>query len=78
MLPLLLVILTSQICKPLFTVLPQIGIDWLMLTIHGLIIIAVFLILLTLFGVCDKELRQWIFSSIGIKKQPDLDGRVGE
>lgn len=78
MLPLLLLILTSQICKPLFTVLPQIGIDWLMLTIHGLIIIAVFLILLTLFGVCDKELRQWIFSSIGLKKQPDLDGRVGE
>jgi stage V sporulation protein B len=78
MLPLLLLILTSQICKPLFTVLPQIGIDWLMLTIHGLIIIAVFLILLTLFGVCDRELREWLSGSIGIKKQPDLDGRVGE
>jgi len=77
-LPLLLLIITSQVCKLLFSILPHIGIDWLMLTIHVLIIIAVFIILLILFGVCDKELRQWLSCSIGLKKQPDLSGRVGE
>ncbi len=76
MLPLLLLILTSWICKPLFGLLPFAKASWLTLTVHGSIIIAVFFALLTLFGVCDKELRNWLLVSLGIKKQPDQIDRV--
>lgn len=67
-LPSALLILTAQICNALFglILLPT---NALTLTLHGVIIIAIYLSLLTIFGVCDKELRSWLALSLGIKKQ---------
>lgn len=67
-LPSALLIITSRICTALFNLI-NLPTSALTLTIHGIIIIAVFVSLLTLFGVCDRELRGWLASSLGIKKQ---------
>ncbi len=68
LLPFVLLILTTQICNVLFGLI-TLPTNALTLTLHGIIIIAVFIFLLTVFGVCDKELRSWLASSLGIKKQ---------
>lgn len=70
-LPSALLILTAQICNNVFSLI-TIPTNALSLTLHGTIIIGVFLFLLTVFGVCDKELRSWLASSLGIKKQSRL------
>lgn len=70
--PVALLIVTAQICPLLFRIIPLPSpASWFTLTVHGVIIVAVYLILLTLFGACDKELRNWILTSLGIKRQPD-------
>lgn len=66
--PSALLIITSRICTALFNLI-NLPTSALTLTIHGIIIIAVFVTLLTVFGVCDRELRGWLASSLGIKKQ---------
>ncbi len=76
LLPLALLIMTSQICNLLFRSLPQADTNWFTLTVHGLMIIAFFIVLLTVFGVCDKELRHWLLISLGLKKQPDREDRA--
>ncbi len=77
-LPLGLLVATSQICNFLFKLVPlPFGESWLTLTLHGLAIVLVFMALLTVFGVCDRELREWLAESIGIKKRPDRSDRVG-
>ena len=67
-LPSALLIITSRICTALFNLI-NLPTSALTLTMHGIIIIAVFVSLLTFFGVCDRELRGWLASSLGIKKQ---------
>ncbi len=67
-LPSALLILTSRLCNALFELI-TLPTGALTLTLHGIIIIAVFISLLTVFGVCDKELRSWLASSLGIKNQ---------
>ncbi|MGM9642750.1 MAG: oligosaccharide flippase family protein [Eubacteriales bacterium] len=76
-LPLALLIASSQICNFLFGLFPY-SVDKSMaaLIIHSIVIIAVFAILLTVFGVCDRELRTWLLTSLGIKRRPDQDDRV--
>ncbi len=77
-LPLGLLIATSQICNAIFRIIPlQFAEGWLTLTIHGAVIVSVFISLLTLCGVCDKELRSWLIASLGVKKRPDREDRVG-
>ncbi len=78
LLPLALLILTSQICNLLFGSLHQTSTNWFTLTVHGLAIIAVFIVLLTVFGVCDKELRHWLLTSLGLKKQSDREDRSAD
>ena len=68
-LPSALLILTAQICNNVFSLI-TIPTNALSLTLHGIIIMGVFLFLLTVFGVCDKELRSWLASSLGIKNSP--------
>lgn len=67
-LPSALLIITSRLCNLLFELIP-LQTSALTLTLHGIIIITLFIFLLTVFGVCDKELREWLASSLGIKKQ---------
>ncbi len=70
-LPLVLLIATSQICNAIFRLLPiPLDESWLTLAIHGTVIAAVFTIFLTVFGVCDKEMRKWLLTSLGIKNDP--------
>lgn len=76
-LPIALLIACSQICNLLFRLFPYSGEKSMVaLVIHSLVIIAVFAILLTVFGVCDRELRTWLMTSLGIKKRPDQEDRV--
>ena len=75
-LPSALLIITSRICTALFDLI-NLPTSALTLTLHGVILIAIFLFLLTIFGVCDNELRSWISHSLGIKKQSrQKDGTV--
>lgn len=67
-LPSALLIITSRLCTALFSILPLAG-GAATLIIHCLIIIFTFILLLTVFGVCDKELREWLSASMGIKKR---------
>ena len=67
-LPSALLIITSRLCTALFNLI-NFPTSALTLTLHGIIIIAVFVTLLTAFGVCDRELRSWLASSLGIKRQ---------
>lgn len=69
LLPLLLLVATSHICLPLFRILPQAGIPWLTLCIHSVTVIIIYIVLLSAFGVCDKELRGWLLTSLGISKR---------
>lgn len=75
--PVALLILTAQICNFIFEIIPLPSpASWFTLTVHGLIIICVYIVLLTICGSCDKELRNWLLTSLGIKKQPDQKDRV--
>ncbi len=76
-LPLGLIIITSQICIFLFRIIPlPIEECWLTLTVHGVIITGIFIMLLILCGVCDKELRSWLCESLRVNKRPDREDRV--
>lgn len=76
LLPLCLLILTSKICEAMFFRLPFASFPgWLSLTLHAVIIIAVFSLLLSTTSCADKELRDWLAISIGIKKCPDPGDR---
>jgi stage V sporulation protein B len=72
LLPVLLLIVTSRICQLMFIRLPFSHFPgWLSLTIHSIIIIVMYLTLLNISSSIDRELRRWIFESLGIKKRPD-------
>lgn len=71
-LPLFLLVITSRICAALFSVLTFMTLPgWLSLSIHGIIVFAVFLFFLVITSCADKELRSWIFGVFGSKKSPD-------
>ncbi len=75
-LPLILLIITSRISKIAFIFLPFANLPaWLSLTLHGIIIVALYLIFLSISGAIDKELREWLSTSFGIKKRPDTVSR---
>ncbi len=77
-LPLAILTVTAQICNLIFDLIPLPSpASWFTLTVHGLIIIFIFLVLLALCGSLDKELRTWLAFSLGIKKRPDLKDRGG-
>ena len=67
-LPSALLIVTARICRFVFESFAH-QTNTLSLTIHITVIIAAYVFMLTLFGVCDKELRCWLASSLGIKKK---------
>ena len=72
LLPLCLLILTSKISESIFKALPSYPIPgWLSLTLHGSIILVIFISLLLLTSSLDKELRSWLGASLGLKKNPD-------
>ena len=75
-LPLLLLIVTGQVSNVAFEYLPFYDLPaWLSLTLHGIIVVALYLTMLGICGAVDKELRQWLATSFGIKKRPDSEGR---
>ena len=72
LLPLGLLILTSKICEAIFMALPSYAIPgWLSLTLHGSLILIIFVSLLLLTSSLDKELCSWLGASLGLKKNPD-------
>ena len=74
--PLLILIITSRICQTVFGYLPFSALpNWLSLTLHGIIIVTSYLTLLTMTGSVDKEMREWLATSLGIKKSPDSESR---
>ena len=76
LLPLALLILTSRISRLIFYYLPfEAFPGWLSLTIHGLIILIIFIAFLSVTSSVDKELRNWIATSLGLKKHPDSQSR---
>jgi stage V sporulation protein B len=76
LLPLALLILTSRISKYIFHLLPFESFPgWLSLTFHGFIILIIFIGLLCTTSSLDKELRNWIASSLGLKNHPDIENR---
>ncbi len=76
LLPLGLLIITSRISQLIFVYFPFETLPgWMSLTLHGIIIIAIFTSLLVVTSSADKELRSWLALSLGIKKHPDLDDR---
>ena len=71
-LPLCLLVLTAKISNLIFNYLPLSDVPgWLSLTTHGVIIILIFMFTLCICGVIDRELREWLATSIGIRKRPD-------
>ena len=75
-LPLILLIISSRICKSAFQFIPFSNLPgWLSLTIHGIITVSVFMIFLIITKCIDKELRDWLATSFGLKKHPDIESR---
>jgi stage V sporulation protein B len=75
-LPLILLIITSRICKCAFQFFPFTNLPgWLSLTIHGIIIVSIFMLFMTVTKCIDKELRDWLATSFGLKKHPDNESR---
>jgi stage V sporulation protein B len=75
-LPLILLIITSRVSRIAFIFLPFTNLPaWLALTLHGIIIVALYITLLSISGAIDKELREWLATSFGIKKRPDSESR---
>lgn len=76
LLPLTLLILTSRISRLIFYYLPfEAFPGWLSLTFHCLILLIIFIALLSVTSSIDKELRNWIATSLGLKNHPDSQGR---
>jgi stage V sporulation protein B len=77
-LPLGLLILTSKLCQWAFLRLSfEAFPGWLKLTLHVAIIILIFTSLLSITASADKEFKDWLAVSIGLKSHPDLDDRGG-
>jgi stage V sporulation protein B len=77
-LPLGLLILTSKLCQWAFLRLSfEAFPGWLKLTLHVAIIILIFMSLLSITASADKEFKDWLAVSVGLKSHPDLDDRGG-